>query len=122
MTDSILMVEDDLQTYQLVANVLQKGGYHLLHAQNAQVAFQYLTEEMPQLILLDLRLPGLDGWEFARQLKGHPHYQHIPIIAVTVQVDPDDEARALAAGVDQYMPKPFNIKLLRSVVQQYVGN
>ncbi len=121
MANSILMVEDDVQTYQLVANVLEKSGYRIAHAQNAQVAFQALTEQLPQLILLDLRLPGLDGWELARQLKSHPAYRQIPIIAVTVQVDPDDEERALAAGVDHYMPKPFNIKRLRSTVQQYLN-
>jgi CheY-like chemotaxis protein len=116
------MVEDDLHTYYLVANVLEKSGYNLLHAKNAQVAFEAIMQQEPRLILLDLRLPGLDGWEFARQLKSHPVYSQIPIIAVTVQVDPEDEERALAAGVDQYMPKPFNIKNLRAVIGEYLGS
>jgi len=121
MNDSILMVEDDLQTYQLVANVLSKSGYQLLHAKDAHVALEALGEQIPRLILLDMRLPGINGWEFTRQLKSHPTYSAIPIIAVTVQVDPDDAERAFAAGVDQYIPKPFNIKNLRTIIEHYLS-
>lgn len=79
MNNSILIVEDDQHTYQLVANVLRKSGYQLHYARDAYAALEQIREEPPHLIILDMRLPGLDGWEFTSQLKSHPRPAGFPL-------------------------------------------
>ncbi len=120
--NAILVIEDDVQSYQLIESVLRTEGFGLRYARNAEAAYELMKEQAPQLILLDLRLPGLDGWTFAQQLKQHPAYRAIPIVAITVRVHMEDEARALAAGIDQYIAKPFNFRHLRAVVHRYLDD
>lgn len=120
MGNSVLIVEDDMQNYQLVANVVILSGGDVLHARSGDEGLELATSHVPCLIVLDMRLPGLDGWQLARILKSDPAVSHIPIVAISVQVYPDDEDRALEAGCDVYLPKPFSVKRLREYLAEYV--
>jgi DNA-binding response OmpR family regulator len=120
MTKHILIIEDDMQNYQLVANIVQLEGYEPQHARTCEDGSHILEESTPCLILLDLRLPGgMDGWQFAAILKNSSDFSHIPIVAVSVQVDLSDMTRAMNAGCDHYIAKPFNIKDLREAIRNY---
>lgn len=121
MASTILVIDDDVQTYLLIAAILRRKGYDVTHAQNTQVAFELIQEEVPQLILLDLRLPGMSGWKFARQLKQHTKYQAIPIVAISAKFSAEDKAQAALSGIEQHVPRPFNIRRLHAVVQEYIA-
>jgi CheY-like chemotaxis protein len=120
MTKHILIIEDDMQNYQLVANLVKLEGYEPQHARTCEQGSQLLEANQPCLILLDMRLPGgMDGWQFAAILKHSSDFSHLPIIAISVQVDPSDLTRALSAGCNHYIAKPFNIKELRDAIRSY---
>jgi CheY-like chemotaxis protein len=120
--ESILIIEDDEQTVELMYNVLRHFNREILHAGTAPNGLELAKEFHPQLIILDMRLPGMNGWELAPILKKDPSLRNIPIIAVSVQIDSDDAQFALKAGCDDYVPKPFNIKALRETVAHYLGD
>lgn len=117
---TVLIVEDDSQTYQLIANVLKRDGYHVLRAQDGIEGLAAARDQSPHLVLLDMRLPRLDGWEVTQAMRSDAQLRTIPIVALTVQVDPLDEERALAAGVDGYVAKPFDIKYLRNYIRRFL--
>lgn len=119
--DSILIIEDDEQTFALMINVLRHFNRDIIHASTGSNGLALAKEHLPKLILLDMRLPGMNGWELAPILKNDPKLCRIPIIAVSVQVDANDPVVAINAGCDDYLPKPFNIKDLRDIVAHYLG-
>lgn len=119
MGQTILIIEDDIQNFQLMSNLANLEGYTVQHADNGEEGLQLVEQSPPCLILLDLRLPGMDGWNFATIMKKSTAFRHIPIIAVSVQTDHDDAAKAIGAGCDHYMPKPFRVNQLRQVIQEY---
>ena len=88
--DSILIIEDDEQTFELMHNVLRHLEHQIIHAGTAKNGLELAKQYSPKLILLDMRLPGMTGWELAPILKQDPSLRNIPIIAVSVQVDADD--------------------------------
>jgi two-component system, cell cycle response regulator DivK len=121
MTKHILIIEDDMPNYQLVANLAKLEGYEPQHARTCEHGSQWLAQNSPCLILLDLRLPGgMDGYQFAAILKNSADFKHIPIVAVSVQTDPSDAMKALDAGCNYYVAKPFNVKDLREAIRNYV--
>lgn len=120
--DSILIIEDDEQTFALMLNVLRHFDKEIIHAGTGINGLEMARRYEPSLILLDMRLPGLTGWELAPMLKQDPDLCKIPIIAVSVQVDADDPVFAINAGCDDYLAKPFNIKDLRDIVAHYLGD
>lgn len=103
----VLVVDDNALNIRLVQATLQSQGYTVLAAGSVPEAEDLLRQSLPDLILLDVQLPGVDGLTFARQLKAAPDRQEIPIIAVTALAMPGDEARAREAGCDGYISKPF---------------
>lgn len=119
---AILIIEDDEGTAQLMASVLRALGHELLLASNASIAYTLAQEHNLSLILLDMRLPSMDGWELAPILRNELGLRNIPIIAVSVQVGPDDPKRALQVGCDEYISKPFDINYLRNCVVHYLQN
>jgi DNA-binding response OmpR family regulator len=118
--ESILIIEDDEQTVALMFSVLRHFNREILHAGTAPKGLELAREYEPKLIILDMRLPGMNGWELAPILKKDATLGSIPIIAVSVEVDSDDVKFALKAGCDDYVPKPFNIKQLRERVAHYL--
>jgi two-component system cell cycle response regulator len=116
----ILMVDDNPENLELLLAMLSARGYDLRTAIDAQQAEQILVDLSPTLILLDLQLPGMDGFELTRKLKAEPRTRHIPIIAVTAYAMKGDEKRARDAGCDGYLSKPIDKHALRALVAGYV--
>jgi DNA-binding response OmpR family regulator len=106
MAEKILVVDDDLDTLRLVGMMLERQGYQILAASNGEQALDKARAEMPDLILLDLMMPDIDGVEVARQLRGDPRTQDILIIMFTAKGQTEDKIVGLDAGADDYITKP----------------
>jgi two-component system cell cycle response regulator DivK len=117
----ILVVEDNTDNYELVRFLLERAGYKVLRAANGKQAIQLAHQELPDLILLDLALPVLDGWSAAAQLKADEATRSIPLIALTAYTLPGDRQRALAAGCDGYIGKPMNVKAFVGEIEGYLS-
>ena len=116
----ILVVEDAPDNQVLVEQVFQDSGYRVTCIQDGQAALDWLKTHQPDLILLDLSLPEIDGWEVARQLKASDRTSQIPIIAVTAHAMKGDKEAAIASGCDDYLTKPLDIDRLESCVKQWL--
>jgi CheY-like chemotaxis protein len=116
----ILVVEDNEDNRRiLLLRLCHWGAFDIHEATTGQEALDYLQQELPDMVLLDLKLPGLDGWETARQIRALPApLNALPIIAVTAHAMFDDRDKALAVGCDEYIAKPFDFGELRDKVQQ----
>jgi CheY-like chemotaxis protein len=117
VSKKILIAEDDPVSLRLVRDVLQAYGYETEEATNGEEAVDKAAERRPDLIVMDIRLPGIDGLEATRRLKSDPSTAAIPIVAVTAQAMPEDEARIVAAGCQAYLPKPLRFTEFVSVVK-----
>ena len=113
----ILIVEDDPVSRKLVRDVLQANGYETEEVTNGEAAVIRAAELRPDLIVMDIRLPGIDGLEATRRLKSDPSTEGITVIAVTAHAMPEDEARILAAGCQAYLSKPLRFAEFVSVVK-----
>lgn len=117
----ILIVEDDEQNHILMDSFIASMGHTALHAWNGQEGLNLADEHHPDLILLDMRLPLMDGWELASIISNDSQLKHIPIVAVSVRVKASDEERAMDAGCDNYIAKPFSLQLIRECINHYLG-
>jgi CheY-like chemotaxis protein len=108
----ILVVEDDEMNRDSLTRLLRRRGYELLTARDGAEGMMVGQSEMPDLILMDMSLPVLDGWEATRRLKAAPETQAIPIIALTAHAMAADRDKALAAGCDDYDSKPIELDRL----------
>ena len=115
---SILVVEDNIDNFELVRFLLQRSGFETLWAHSGREAIDMLKTERPELILMDLSLPEMDGWTATERIKSGPETKHIPIIALTAHTLPGDRKRALDVGCDGYLSKPMNIELFTETIQQ----
>ena len=122
MSNNILYIEDNPDNMRLVQRALESRGYHLLQAKNGLLGVQMAESESVDLILLDINLPDIDGYEVARRLRASSKRQLalIPIIAVTANALKGDAEKALEAGCDVYMSKPINIRELWARVEAFV--
>ncbi len=120
MSKRILVVEDQEDNRRIVRDLLTKAGYEMLEAVNGEEGVAMAQTHRPDLILMDIQLPGLDGYEATRRIKADPALRQIPIIAVTSYALSGDDAKALAAGCDAYVTKPFSPRLLLAKVREYV--
>jgi len=114
---SVLIVEDEEDILALLHFNLIKEGYQVACAACGEEALEKITADCPDLIILDLMLPGIDGLEICRQVRSNPETEHVPIIMVTARGEEADVVRGLELGADDYVPKPFSIKILLARVQ-----
>jgi two-component system cell cycle response regulator DivK len=121
MPKRILVVEDDPDNRRIVAKVLSVEGYGVIEATDGIEALAQARAERPDLILMDLALPNVDGWEATRRLKSDPETRSIPVVALTAVAMRGDEEQARAAGCDDYLPKPARPAAIRAVVKKYAG-
>ena len=121
MGDSILAVDDDRLLLRLLEINLGKVGCRVLKASDGPTALRLAEEERPDLILLDLMMPRMDGWEVMRRLKGSEATRDIPVIVITGKVDPLTRAELLDLGADDFVSKPFDLLELREVVREKLG-
>jgi len=121
MTKKILCIEDNNTNLILVSRIVDAEGHELLSAENGLVALDLLDNEMPDLILLDINMPGINGLELAGRIKMNERLRHIPLIATTANVLVGDRERCLEAGCDDYLPKPLDIRKLRELMRYYLA-
>ncbi len=121
MTKKILVVEDDTDNRRIVVKVLSVEGYDVVEATDGVQALSRARAEHPDLILMDLALPNMDGWEATRRLKADPDTREIPVVALTAFAMRGDEEQARAAGCDDYIPKPARPIAIREIVKKYTG-
>ena len=116
--DSILVVDDNPGSLQLARVLLQRNGYQVHTATDAREALALLEVCAPRLIVLDLQLPGMDGFELARRLKTDEKTRNVPIVALTAYAMKGDQERARAAGCDEYVTKPLDIRALPALIAE----
>jgi signal transduction histidine kinase len=117
----ILYVEDDVTSRMLVSQVLYTAGYDVIEAEDGMAGIHMAQETRPDLILMDINMPGLDGYAAATKIKGLPGLADTPIIAMTANVVEGDRERALTAGCDGYLPKPIDIDALPDQINEFLG-
>ena len=120
MSKSILVVEDQADNRRILRDLLSSVGYEILEAVTGDEGVTVAVTQHPDLILMDIQLPGIDGYEATRRIKADPALYHIPIIAVTSYALSGDDAQALAAGCDAYVAKPFSPRALLAKVREYL--
>jgi two-component system cell cycle response regulator DivK len=108
----ILIVEDNPKNREMLSRRLIKRGYEIVMAEDGQEGIDITTSEMPDLILLDMSLPVMDGWEVAKHLKSGGATKHIPIIALTAHAMAGDREKTIEAGCDEYETKPIRLPVL----------
>ena len=112
----ILIVEDNEKNRKLVRDVLQFKGYRTIEAETGEVAVTLAKQHKPDLILMDYQLPGIDGIETFRRVRGEASTAHIPIVAVTASAMPEDAKKMMDAGFDGFQTKPLNVKQFMQAV------
>lgn len=117
----ILVVEDNPDNMVLIYDILTSLNYTVLQAVDGEQGVVMAEAELPDLILMDLSLPRLDGWNATRQIKAKPELRHIPIIALTAHALIGDRERALDAGCDDYLSKPINFRALANKLDSHLG-
>lgn len=122
MQKTVLAIEDNNSNMLLISRVVEAEGYDLIRAEDGNSALELLTSETPDLILLDINIPGIHGLDLARQLKSDDRLARIPVIATTANVLLGDKERCLEAGCDAYLPKPLDIRELRQMMSTYLTN
>jgi len=118
--EKILVIEDNPLNMELTADILKAAGYAVLQAENAERGIAMARAEQPALILMDVRLPGMDGLSATEILKGETETQRIPVVALTAHAMKGDEEKALAAGCVGYITKPINTRTLPDEVASLI--
>ena len=113
----ILLVEDDEMNWDMLSRRLQRKGYEVVIATDGKQGVDMALSEAPDLILMDLSLPVLDGWEATRQIKAATETRAVPVIALTAHAMDGDQTQALAAGCDDYDTKPIEFQRLLGKIQ-----
>lgn len=121
MSRKILVVDDNTTNVRLMRVVLDTQGYEVYEALDADQAIAMLDRIVPDLILMDITMPGMDGLTLTRQLKADPRFKAIPVIAVSSLAMKGDDEKALAAGCDAYITKPIDTRRLPAQVLEWIG-
>ena len=121
MTKRILVVEDQEDNRRILRDLLASAGYTTMEAEDGEAGVAAAMAERPDLILMDIQLPGLDGYEATRRIKADPALGAIPVIVVTSYALSGDEAKARAAGCDAYVTKPYSPRALLAKVREYLS-
>ncbi len=109
---TVLVVEDEEDIRELLNFNLRRAGFEVVLAASGEAALSAVSDHIPSLVLLDLMLPGIDGYEVCRRLRKSPQTRHLPIIMLTARADSDDVATGLHTGADDYVAKPFTANIL----------
>lgn len=118
----ILYVEDNFENKLFVRRVIESMGHEMVEAENGLDSLVMAAEKVPDLILMDVNIPGMDGLETTAKMKQNPRLSHIPVIALTANAMKGDKERCLAAGCDGYMQKPVGVSDLRREITRYSVN
>jgi CheY-like chemotaxis protein len=117
----VLAIDDNPVNLKLVAELLRQAGHVVLCAEDACAALQLLETHLPDVVLTDISMPGMDGLQLTQHLKADARLRHLPVIALTASAMKGDEARILKAGCDGYISKPFDTRLFPAQVEDVVA-
>jgi len=117
----VLIVDDEAYVIRSLGFVLQRAGYAVLEARDGQQALEVIHRERPDLVILDIMLPGVDGYEVCRQVKSSEEFCSIPVVMLTAKGQDVDREQALAAGADEYMTKPFSPSRAVETINSLLG-
>ena len=117
----ILLVEDNEMNRDMLTRRLERKGFEVVIAVDGQAGIDMASSSNPDIILMDLSLPVIDGWEATRRIKADPATQSIPVIALTAHAMAGDEQKALEAGCDDYDTKPIDLKRLLGKIENLLG-
>jgi DNA-binding response OmpR family regulator len=117
----ILVIEDEVNVQRFLKANLNASGYHVYIADDGEKGLQLVQSQHHDLIFLDLRLPGISGWDVLVRLKSEEEFAGIPVIVMTASIHGNGEERALAMGAADYITKPFTVDKLLTVVRKYLG-
>ena len=120
MSKLILAVEDQEDNMQILRDLLTSAGYEIIEAENGEEALAAVAKRRPDLILMDIQIPIIDGYEATRRIKADPALRSIPIIAVTSHALSEGEEKARAAGCDDFVAKPYSPRQLLAKIRQYL--
>ena len=120
MSKRVLAIEDHEENRRLLRDLLTSVGYEMIEAVTGEEGVTRAETERPDLILMDIQLPGIDGYETTRRIKANPSLRHIPVIAVTSYALSGDDVKALEAGCDAYVTKPFDPADLLAKIEGYL--
>ena len=120
MSKRILVIEDTEDNRRILRDLLTAAGFEIIEATDGATGVSMAADQHPDLILMDIQLPVIDGYEATRRIKADPATQHIPIIAVTSYALAGDEAKTRAAGCDGYIAKPYDPRQLLQTVREYL--
>jgi twitching motility two-component system response regulator PilG len=120
MQKKILIVEDEESLLKLESILLSTKGYMVQGVASGLAALKAIGENPPDLVLLDVMLPELDGFEVCQQIKNNPQTRHIPVILLTARKSPEDVARGREVGADQYMTKPFKSSMVIAAIERLI--
>jgi len=122
MTRCILVVEDQEDNRQILRDLLDSANFEMIEAENGEEALVAVAKRRPDLILMDIQLPILDGYEVTRRIRAEPAMRSVPIIAVTSYALSGDEAKARQAGCDDYVTKPYSPRQLLAKIREYLAD
>lgn len=114
----VMVVDDDPNSREIVQTFLEAKGYEVTTATDGEDALALLQETRPHLVLLDVMMPGMDGWEVARTIKDHADYASVRVVMMTARSDFSDKQKGLQAGADDYLVKPIQLESLGQTVQR----
>ena len=118
---TILYVEDNLDNFKLVNRILAVEGFSVYNAVDSRDAYAFLSQQTPDLILMDINLPEVDGYTLASQLRQQPEWAEIPIVALTANVMKQDREKSLAAGCSGFIKKPIDVDELPEQIRYYLS-
>ena len=117
---TVLIVEDNDKNMKLARDVLQAKGYQTLEAETGEEGVRLAKERKPDLVLMDIQLPGINGIEAFKQIRADPKTARIPVVALTASVTPTDRSQITAAGFDAFVGKPINLKEFLDTVKRFI--
>ena len=117
----ILVVEDEPEIRILVKTILEKAGYSVVEAEDGEAALRLVNEEEPDLVLLDVMIPCIEGWEVCRRIRENEATRRLPIIMVTVRTTDEDIQRSVECGANAHINKPFDQKELLDTIKKLLG-
>jgi CheY-like chemotaxis protein len=121
MPKRVLVCDDEPYIVESVSYVVRKAGYDVLTAEDGDTALAVARQERPDLVFLDIMMPGIQGDEVCRRIKADPATRHAHVVILTARGQEEDERRAMALGADEFMTKPFSPRRLRDLLQRVLG-
>ena len=117
---TILIVEDNEKNMKLVRDILQHKGYTTVEATTGEEGWRLVQERLPDLVLMDIQLPDVDGITVLRRIRADPRFDAMPVVAVSASVMPADQSKISGSGFDAFVPKPISLKPFMATVERFI--